>query len=129
MANLRCYDPKGAGGGVHGWYASLPDNVQAAIDAALENIRDESDLDGLPQLKALRGVCDGLDEITIDLDKSAKYRILCFRGPNRGDLTLLFGFKKSPRGNIDYGPHCWSAIKRKEGVIHDGRRAPPCRFP
>lgn len=114
---------------MHAWYDTLPETVQGAIDAALENIIDEFNLDNIPQFKALRGVCGGLDEIVIDVDKDLKFRILCFRGPNRGDLTLLFGFKKSPRGSIDYGPYCWSANYRKDGVIRDGRRAPHCRFP
>ncbi len=129
MPNLRCYDPNNAGGGVHEWYAGLPRDVQAAIDAALENLLDEEILDDLPQFKALRGVCKGLDEILVNLDSGRKYRLLCFRGPNRGDLTLLFGFEKSGVGNAVYGPHCQSANWRKEGVERDGRRAPQCRFP
>lgn len=126
MATLRCYDPNDAGGGVHGWYQRLPPAGRAAIDAALEDLSDEALLDNLPQLKPLRGKCVGLDEVIIDTP-TVLYRVLCFRGPNRGDLTLLFGFEK--QGNFDYGPACWSAQRRKEGVIHDGRRAPRCRFP
>jgi hypothetical protein len=114
---------------MHAWYEALPEAAQAAVDAALENLADEDDLNNLPQLKQLRGKCEGLDELLIDLPDGSKYRILCFRGPNDDDLTLLFGFPKSPPGHVDYGPHCWSALKRKEGVIRDGRRAPSCRFP
>ena len=114
---------------MHAWYAAQTPFAQGAIDAALEDIIDERSLENLPQFKALHGVCDGLDEILIDLDEVLQYRILCFRGPNRGELTLLFGFEKSGRGNVDYGPHCWAANRRKEGVIKDGRRAPQCRFP
>jgi hypothetical protein len=128
MATLRCYDPNDAGRGVHGWYDGLPPAARAAIDAALEDLLDEAILDNLPQLKPLHGRCDGLDEIIVDMP-TVLYRILCFRGPNRRDLTLLFGFEKPTRGNVDYGPYCWSAQRRKEGVIHDGRRAPLCRFP
>ena len=129
MPQLRCYDPGEAGAGIHQWYADVPAATQAAIDAALENIIDEVDLEALPQFKALRGACKGLDEIIVDVRAGPKYRILCFRGPGRGDLTLLSGFEKSARGSVDYGPHCWSANKRKEGVTRDGRRAPRCRFP
>jgi len=129
MANLRCYDPNDAGGGMHEWYDGLPAGVQAAIDATLEDLLDETDLDNLPQFKALRGACYGLDEILVDIFGNGKYRILCFRGPDRGDVTLLFGFEKTTSGNVAYGPHCHSANWRKDGVIRDGRRAPACRFP
>jgi hypothetical protein len=129
MIRLRCYDPGDSGGGIHSWYDGLLESVQGAVDATLELLREENDLNGLPQLKSLRGACQGLDEIIVDLYAGPKYRILCFRGPESKEITLLFGFEKTARGTADYAAPCWAAKKRKDGVNRDGRRAPACRFP
>ena len=130
MIALRCYDPGDTGGGIHSWHNDqLTEADQAAIDAALEVLQEENDLDGLRHFKPLRGACEGLDEIIVDVPDGPKYRILCFRGPEKNEITLLFGFEKTARGSADYGAPCWAAKQRKAGVIRDGRRAPPCRFP
>jgi hypothetical protein len=78
--------------------------------------------------KELDGSCEGLAEIVVELlgadEQSEHYRLLGFFGPGRMDFTLLFGFRKTTAS--DYGAACRSALTRKEGVIRDGRRAPPC---
>jgi hypothetical protein len=130
MISLRCYDPGSGGGGIHNWYdQQISEAAQGAVDAALEMLIQENNLDDLRHYKPLRGACDGLDEIIVDLPKGPKYRILCFRGPAQREVTLLFGFEKTSRGSADYASPCWAANRRKEGVVRDGRKAPPCRFP
>lgn len=132
MVAFRCYDPSSAGGGgIYGWYGSLSPELQAEVDAALEILALENDLDGIANVKPLRGACKGLTEIKINSrigEKPVHIRILEFKGPSRNEFTLLTGFEKS-KGNAVYGPHCRSAQDRKDGVIRDGKRAPPCGFP
>ena len=129
MVALRCYDPSGHGGGIHLWYAQSSDDVRATIDAALEVLAEEAGLSGLPHVKALRGACRGLHEVIVNTEDHRLFRILGFEGPSTGEFTLLLGLEKTQRGNIEYGPACASALQRKRGVLRDGRRAPPCRFP
>lgn len=128
MWKIRCYDPSAIRGGIHSWYDLLPGEVMAAVDATIEMMAMEpGQLTDLPHYKELRGACKGLDEIIIDLDDGRKFRVLTYRGPNRRDCTLLFGFEKL--NNKQYGPHCHSAHWRKDGVERNGGRAPDCDFP
>lgn len=125
---LRCYDPSGGSGGIHSWYHPLHGKVKAAIDAALELLAYEpGPLNGLAHYRALRGVCQGLDEVIIDLDDGRNFRILSFQGPGRRECTLLLGFEK--KNNLIYGPKCSAAQWRKKGVERNGQRAPECQFP
>jgi hypothetical protein len=67
MPRLRCYDPSvGGGGGIHGWYNGLSPGFRAQVDAVLELLALEDDLDAVPEVKAMRGACVGLTEIEID---------------------------------------------------------------
>ena len=124
---ICCYTLPKSGQGIHTWYDSLDGEIRAAIDAALENLAEETNWDDLPQFKHLRGKCRYLSEIEVDVGER-HFRILGFDGPTRGQFTLLFGFEKR-RGSIDYGPACSTAHHRKRGVIRDARRAAPCQFP
>ncbi|SEC70490.1 hypothetical protein SAMN05444161_1667 [Rhizobiales bacterium GAS191] len=134
---FKCYDPSGTGGGIHEWYDGLSEDVRAQIDAAIEVLAITRTWDREAIYEDLRGACDGLGEIRIDVPKGPGeqngsgpfhlYRILGFAGPGRREFTLLCGFKKD--GTFDYGPACASAHRRKEGVTKDGRKAPSCRFP
>jgi hypothetical protein len=129
MRSYRCYDPSASGGGgIHTWYDPLPADVRAAIDATLELLAHEDDWEGHPQVEMLRGACEGLSEIKIDMPDGRKFRILGFDGPRRREFTLLYGFDKSP-GHVDYGPHCHSALWRKHAVERNNSRAIPCTFP
>ena len=127
IPDLRCYTLPKSGRGLHVWYDSLPGQIRAAIDAALESLEYEDDWNDLPQVKRLRGACRGLTEILVDVE-NRHFRILGFEGPWRGAFTLLFGFEK-PRGSRDYGAACVTAHHRRRGVEHDARRAAPCTFP
>jgi hypothetical protein len=119
MPSIRCYDPSGTNdGGIHAWYRDqIRSDVQAAIDSALEMIVLQRTLNGLPQFKPLRGKCRTLAEIKVDIDTGKKhkktkrpiietYRILCFEGPNRDELTLLTGFKVARTTDPHVGERC-----------------------
>lgn len=129
MWTIRCYDPSSSGtGGIHSWYNLLPGNVKAAVDAALELVAaEQGSLQDLPYYKELRGHCQDLDEVIVNLADGRLFRILTFRGPRRRDCTLLFGFEKT--SNADYRQACDSARWRKQGVERDAKRAPECQFP
>jgi len=138
MVAFRCYDPSAdQTGGVHSWYNGLPPNFRAEIDALLELLALENDLNGIAEVKPLHGACKGLTEIKIDfvMNKDGKkkqkhihLRILGFDGPAKGEFTLLTGFEKVSH-NAAYGHYCRSAHERKSGVIRDGRKAKLCGFP
>jgi hypothetical protein len=126
---FRCYAVGGVGS-YNGWYEALAVQVQTEIDNVLDILAATRQWpNGKGKLtEEMRGACEGLVEIRIEFpdadEKPEHYRILGFIGPGKMEFTLLFGFKET---NIsDYGPACRSALIRKEGVIRDGNRAPPC---
>lgn len=128
MISLLCYDPSKSGtGGIHAWYALQDGAVRAAIDATLELLALEKDWNHLPHVVALRGECEGLTEIKIDMEDGRLIRLLGFERPGKKEFILLYSFEK--HGGHDYTPHCHSAHWRKKGVIRDFRRAKPCQFP
>jgi hypothetical protein len=133
MVAFRCYDPSAeGGGGIHGWYDGLRPDFRAQIDAALEILALEDNLNEIAEVKPLRGACEGLTEIIIDFQvgkEKVGIRILGCDGPGRDEFTLLTGFERGKDTAAIYGFHCPQAHQRKQGVMHDGRRAPPCRFP
>jgi hypothetical protein len=97
----------------------------------MELLSLERSLVGASEVKPLRGACEGLTEIKIDFtlgETKIHLRVLGFAGPNKEEFTLLTGFQKE-KSNAIYGVECAKAHERKEGVIRDGRRAPPCAFP
>lgn len=132
MVAFRCYDPSADGsGGVHAWYSQLSPEFRAEIDSAMELLALENSLTDSPDIKPLRGACEGLTEIKIDFEfdgAEIHLRILGFDGPDKDDFTLLTGFQKQ-NNNAIYGVECAKSHERKNGVIRDGRRAPPCGFP
>lgn len=132
MVAFRCYDPSGVGtGGIHAWYSSLSASFRAEIDATMELLALESKLADAPEIKTLRGACEGLTEIKIDFTEGeleVHLRILGFDGPGKGEFTLLSGFQKTNDNSV-YGAECAKANERMQGVLRDGRRAPPCGFP
>jgi hypothetical protein len=80
----------------------------------------------------MRGACEGLTEIEIDFlsrKKKICLRILGFAGPGRDEFTLLTGFERGKDAAAVFGYYCPQAHERKEGVMRDGKRARPCRFP
>jgi hypothetical protein len=123
---FRCYD-LGGSSSYGGQYDALPIYVQTEIDSVLEILVATRTW---PETlsKELRGSCYGLVEIIVELlgpdDQPEHYRLLGFYGPDKMEFTLLFIMKKET--DSDYGPACRSALPRKDGVIKDGRRAPPC---
>lgn len=142
---FRCYNPSENGGGFHAWYDGLPAEVQGVADATLETLLNSRRPWPDALYERLRGACYGLAEIKIEVERpdaerddddeeaedaevpTEHYRILAWEGPGRNDITLLFGFKKE--NNADYGPACRSALRRRDGVKRNGKRAKPCAFP
>jgi hypothetical protein len=143
MVAFRCYNPSG-GGGREAWRVPIPPAFDADVDLAMEIRERERTLEDKRYFKALRGRCEGLIQILIDIpldpndprarkpQKAAKrpkqekvpIRILGFGTVD--DFVLLYGFRKY--GEPDYGPACHSAFNRKTGVEKDGGRARPCSF-
>ena len=132
MVAFRCYDPSSNGsGGIHAWYSQLSPEFRAEVDSVMELLSLEQFFTGIPEVKPLRGACEGLTEIKIDFSLGATeihLRILGFDGPDKEEFTLLSGFQKV-RNNAVYGVECARAHERRDGVLRDGRRAPPCGFP
>jgi|SRR5882672_386212 len=136
---FRCYGSHGGERGIHAWYGGLRPEVQAAFDAAMETLAASRRSTWPGLYEELRGSGEGLTKIEIavpklgadpdseDDDDMEQHRILCFEGPNRNEITLLYGFEKNI--DSDYGPAIRSALKRKDGVLRDGNRAQPCNFP
>jgi hypothetical protein len=131
MVAFRCYDPSSDGrGGIHAWYIELSPDFRAEIDSVMELLSLEDSFDSIPEVKPLRGVCAGLTEIKIDfrLEQTEVHLRIFFVGPGKREFTLLTGFQKE-KSNAVYGTECSKAHERKDGVMRDGRRAPPCGFP
>lgn len=137
MWTFRCYIA-GANEGIHGWYDSLPPSIQGAIDAVLLVLATERALTDSKNYEVLRGSCEGLAEVIVDVQKTREernggdnkfcYRLIGFEGPGKREFTLLYGFVKD-KDNSAYGPACRSAHKRKEGAMKDDSRTEECAFP
>lgn len=132
---FRCYDPSDNRGGFYEWYDALDPQVMAEVDQALDILGREREW-GPPTYKDLGGACQGLGEIRIDVeiegDRSDESRIRNFRilgayGPRRREFILLCAFEKI--SGAEYAVECPRALRRLDGVLRDGRRAPPCEFP
>lgn len=129
MWTLRCYS-LGQDGGFRGWYDSQDLDVRLEIDTTLEILSASSNWSDSLFYEELRGACEGLGEIKVDVGRGRRrlsYRILGFVGPGRRDFTLLVGFLKLT--GAEYATECPRALRRKEGVLKDGKRAPICSFP
>lgn len=149
MIAFRCYSGSSAvGPHDDAWRAALPPEFNGDVDGQLELLQTHKSLEDRRYFKELRGKCDGLTEIRIDIELEPDdprlrheddpaprkkrprrpkiiIRILGFGDAN--DFVLLYAFRK--RGGPDYGPACHSALNRKYGVDKDGLRARPCSFP
>jgi hypothetical protein len=150
MVAFRCYNRSRVNdGGRDGWRTPLPREFDNEVDAALEVLQFHRSLDDERYFKALRGRCDGLIEVRINFQlepddprlqselarrrsrqrrpKTPEVHIRILGFGTAEDFILLYGFRK--RGERDYGPACRSALNRRQGVMRNGRRAAPCRFP
>jgi len=129
--SFLCYDPSGERMGFHAWYDALPPALMAEVDRALDLLsREKRWVEAF--YKELDGACEGLGEVRIDApSRSTKIRI-CLRILGFPDLRkrvfhLLVGFEKII--GDEYRVECPKALRRKQGVLKDGSRAPPCEFP
>jgi hypothetical protein len=121
---IRCYLAPTGRDMIDDWYRRQSDEVQGALDVALEYLvqrpRDEW---RRPEFDLLSGKMRAVGEIRLKVDK--QYRILGFFGPGRSDFTLLVGASKkgkvySPTGALE------TALKRMAEVKADGRRSRVC---
>jgi hypothetical protein len=124
MRTVRCYC-LGQDGGFRGWYDSQPNEVKARIHSVLELLCALPHWRQTPFYEPLRGKCDGLGEIKVEL-QGAHYRFLGYEDSDKGEFTILRWFRKET--NADYGSHCPQALKRKEQVLKDASRSEPWPF-
>jgi Phage derived protein Gp49-like (DUF891) len=129
--SFLCYDPSGGERmGFHAWYDALPPALMAEVDRALDLLsRERRWVEGF--YKELDGACEGLGEIRIDAPSPSNtkicVRILGFTDLRKRVFHLLVGFEKT--AGDEYRVECPRALRRKQGVLKDGSRAPPCEFP
>ncbi|HET9803891.1 MAG TPA: type II toxin-antitoxin system RelE/ParE family toxin, partial [Candidatus Acidoferrum sp.] len=106
------------------WYGRQRDEVQGALDVALEYLNQRTRNEWRrPEFDLLSGKMKGIGEIRFKVDK--QYRILGFFGPSTSDFTLLIGASKKgkiydPRNALD------TALERRAHVLADGRRCCVC---
>ncbi len=130
--NFLCYDPSdGARMGFHACYDALPPGLMAEVDRALDLLsRERRWIE--PLYKELDGACEGLGEVRIDAPSPRTATKTCFRilglpDKRKRAFHLLVGFEKIV--GDEYRVECPKALRRKQRVVKDGNRAPPCEFP
>jgi hypothetical protein len=123
---FRCYVSATGRDMIDDWYYRQSDDVQSALDVALEYLiqrpREEW---RRPEFDLLSGKLREIGEIRLKVDK--QYRILGFFGPRQSEFTLLIGASKkgsnyNPRGALD------TALERMDQVRADGRYSRVCDF-
>jgi hypothetical protein len=121
---FRCYVSPTGRDMIDDWYGRQSDEVQGAVDVALEYLgqRPRSDW-RRPEFDLLSGKMRAIGEIRFKVDKP--YRILGFFGPNRSDFTMLIGCSKKGK-NYDPPGTFETALDRMAHVIADGRRCCVC---
>jgi len=106
------------------WYNRQSDDVQGAVDVALEFLSQRPRLEWRrPEFDLLSGKLRSIGEIRLKVDK--QYRILGFFGPGRSDFTMLIGSSKKGK-NYDPTNTMETALDRMAHVIADGRRCCVC---
>jgi hypothetical protein len=121
---FRCYVSPTGRDMIDDWYSRQSDDVQSAVDVALEYLGQRPRNEWRrPEFDLLSGKMRGIGEIRLKVDK--QYRILGFFGPNKSDFTMLIGSNKKgkiydPAGTLE------TARDRMTQVIVDGRRCCVC---
>jgi hypothetical protein len=117
---FRCYLSPSGRNAIDEWYARLSDEVQGAVDVALEFLAQRPrDQWRRPEFDLLSGKMKGLGEIRLKVDK--QYRILGFFGPRPSEFTMLVGASKKGR-SYDPRSALETALARRLEVLADGRR-------
>lgn len=90
---IRCYVSPSGRDMIDDWNRRQSDEVQAAVDVALEYLVQRPRKEWRrPEFDLLSGKMREVGEIRFKVDK--QYRILGFFGPSRSDFTLLVGASK-----------------------------------
>ena len=110
---------------VREWIESLPRHVRTMVRARLNARIDMAagqPILGPPQIKVLRGECEGLMEITFKI-ANVQYRPLACRGPGEREVTILMGARE--HSNRFEPPNaCESALARAANIHEEGRVVP-----
>lgn len=125
MPTLRWYNPPGSKKGLLAQYAAHSGRIKGAIRGVIEEWWRLENREQAP-FKWLIGACAGLFELEVDVEGKV-FRVLGFKGPNRGEYTIVTAFEKT-LGVASYNAPCRQAFNREKGVKKDGRRAPECPF-
>jgi hypothetical protein len=123
---IRCYISPGGRDMIDDWFCRQSDEVQAALEVALEYLVQRPRKEWRrPEFDLLSGKMREIGEIRFKVDK--QYRILGYFGPSRSDFTLLIGASK--KGN-QYDPRntLETALDRMAQVKADGRLCRVCDF-
>jgi hypothetical protein len=123
---FRCYVSPAGRDMIDDWYNRQTDDVQSAVDVALEYLRQRPRNEWRrPEFDLLSGKMRSIGEIRLKVDK--QYRILGFFGPGRSDFTMVIGSSKKGR-NYDPKRTLETALDRMTHVMADGRRCCVCNF-
>jgi len=95
------------------WLDSLPKAAKVKINAVLRRL-EVRELLGEPEMKQLKGACDGLLEVRVR-DSRVQYRPLGCYGPGNHEVTLLIGAVE--KGNkFEPRTACAIALTRKYAI-------------
>jgi hypothetical protein len=92
VAEYRTFKDYVSAGGeneIRTWLDVLPKAAKVKINALIRRLQVVPFLD-MPEVRMLRGECDGLLELRVTAEK-VQYRPLCCYGPGRGEVTILVG--------------------------------------
>lgn len=129
MVEFRCYISPRGDDEVSQWYSAQSPNVQGAIFAVIESLRNRPrHLWRRKPYGQLRGPsCLGLGEIRVEEPKGSHYRILgCFLN-HTAVFVPLYGFAKE--SDPSHKSACPEAQIRRSAVEQDHAQARFCQFP
>ncbi|MEY9886351.1 type II toxin-antitoxin system RelE/ParE family toxin [Bradyrhizobium sp. USDA 329] len=119
---FRCYVSASGRDMFKDWYDDQSEQVQAAVDVALEFLAQRPRHDWRrPEFDLLSGKMREVGEIRFKVDK--QYRILGFFGPNTSEFTMLIGASKKgsnydPRNALETALDRMDQVKKDKGRSH-----------
>lgn len=123
---FRCYVDVADIDVIDEWYQAQPDKLQAKFDTRVRYLQQQPRSAWIrPYFDTLHGECAGLGEIRFEW-KNVQHRPLGFAS-GKMEFTLLF-VATEKGGKFEPRAACSIAIRRKEEVTTDRRRARVCQF-